>query len=339
MTRPLDDARVEELWQEVERDGAQVARDEGREEGGLVMLETSTLTDEQQSIRAHRFTSTRIVKLVQGRSMEVFNEWFGYAPPFRDSNRPKWGRRLERVIIEAAAEEQGWKRIDYPGTVVDPDDDLFATTADFIADDEIAGDAKNRATDQAWKYAEGEAQESEIVQVTVHCGVLKKTRGVVAALLGGNDLRVIPMSFDAELWDGIKEMCRRFKRDHIDTGTPPPLDYSDAASEYLKARFPKDTGPVIEPTPEAAELVARFRALKLIREEAEKSEQEARNRLLAIVGASAGIAGLCTYKANKASTKTDWEQVAKALKAPTDLVAQFTVTKPGFRVLRLAKGE
>jgi hypothetical protein len=296
----------------------------------------STLTATDMELRQGRITSTRIVKLYQGEALAVFNDMMGFAPPWKDSARPKWGRRLQAAIIEGAAEDQGWKEVLYPPTAISKNEPRFATSADAVADRVVAVEAKNRGGERASLYADG-ALEEEIVQTTWHQGVLGLKDGAICVLLGGNDLRVFPSPFDADTFEGLSEIALRFLRDHVDTGKPPPLDYSDAASDYLKARFPKDTAPVIEPTPEAADLVAHLRALKLIREGAENSEREARHRLLAIVGSSAGIAGLCTYKANKASQKTDWEAVAKALDAPADLVAQFTVTKPGPRVLRLSK--
>ena len=296
----------------------------------------TTLTAADMELREGRITSTRIVKLYRGEALALFNDMMHFAAPFRDSARPKWGRRLQDAIIEGAAEDQGWKEIIYPPTAASTVEPRFATSVDAVADREIAVEAKNRGGERAAAYADGPLEE-EIVQTTWHQGVLGLPKGAICVLLGGNDLRVFPLDFDAETFQGLTEMAQRFLRDHIDTGKPPPLDYSDAAAEYLKARFPKDTGPVVEPTPEAAELVARFRALKLIREEAEKSEAEVRHRLLDVIGSSAGIAGLCTFKANKASQKTDWEAVARAANAPAEIVAQFTTMKPGPRVLRLAK--
>ncbi len=302
----------------------------------------STLTEEQQRIRAHRFTSTRIVKLALGKQMEVFNEWFGFAPPFKDGDRPKWGRRLERAIIDGAAEEQGWRVVEFPGTVIDPEDDLFATTADFVADGEIAGDAKNRAADQAYLYADDEAQESEIVQVTVHCGVLKKPRGVVAALVGGNSLKVIPVPFDADFWGDLKELCRRFKRDHLDTGKPPPLDGSDAAADYLRAKFPTHRGPMLEGDESTEELAFAYRRTCEAVRVAEEQKTRLGNLLRERIGEAEGIAGAgwkATWKASKGSKATDWEAVARELGAPAEVVAKFTTERPGARRLLVSVKE
>ena len=63
------------------------------------------------------------------------------------------------------------------------------------------------------------------------------------------------------------------------------------------------------------------------------------------MGDATAIKGVCTWKNNKDSVKTDWEQVASVALASMSaedqkkLIASYTKTKPGARVLRItAKG-
>jgi hypothetical protein len=77
-------------------------------------------------------------------------------------------------------------------------------------------------------------------------------------------------------------------------------------------------------------------------------DQELQNFAISIkeaIGAGQGVVGngwQATWKQNKASVKTDWEAVAKALRTHAPSVyerteAMFTSEKPGARVFRFKK--
>lgn len=276
----------------------------------------TTLTAQDMATRAGRITSTRIVRLYKGDALAVFNDMMGFAPPFKDSARPRWGRRLQTAIIEGAAEEQGWKVISYPPTAVSETEPRFATSVDAVADVEIAIEAKNRGGERASAYADGPLEE-EIVQTTWHQGVMGLPKGAICVLLGGNDLRVFPAPFDAETFEGLAEIARRFLRDHIDTGVPPPLDYSDAASDYLRARFPKETGALLEPTPELGALVSAVGHARKAKKAAEEACALAENTLKLALGDAAGVKGpgfSASWKTQKGSTYTVTREAGRVLR-------------------------
>ena len=59
------------------------------------------------------------------------------------------------------------------------------------------------------------------------------------------------------------------------------------------------------------------------------------NTLKQRIGDASGIQGVVTWKSNKPSIKTDWEEVAKAVNAPQSVINEYTKTKPGNRPLTL----
>src|SRR5512146_1356976 len=133
------------------------------------MQAATTLTERDQELRKGRITSSRIVRLYRGQALAVWNDIMGIADPIPDNNRMRFGRKLERAIIEAAAEDRGWTRVSYaPGTVTAG---RYATSVDaaVIGDNGLSPvrvvEAKNRALDQVRKYDANEATEEETVQV------------------------------------------------------------------------------------------------------------------------------------------------------------------------------
>jgi hypothetical protein len=52
-------------------------------------------------------------------------------------------------------------------------------------------------------------------------------------------------------------------------------------------------------------------------------------------GDAVGIEGVCTWKQNRASKKTDWQGLAIELGASTDQIEKYTTEKPGARVLKV----
>ena len=95
----------------------------------------------------------------------------------------------------------------------------------------------------------------------------------------------------------------------------------------------------------AAIAMATQQKAKLDEKDAQDRKTEFENRIKLYMGDATAIKGVCTWKNNKDIVKTDWEQVASVALASMSaedkkkLIASYTKTKPGARVLRItAKG-
>jgi predicted phage-related endonuclease len=135
----------------------------------------------------------------------------------------------------------------------------------------------------------------------------------------------------------LVEFAEKWWADHVIQGLPIEADGSEAYDKFLRRRYPTSTAGVLEAKPGHFDLVEAVRAAKAALKITEEVEADAVAKLKAAIGEAEGIAGLCTWKNNKGSPKTDWEQVAKQLHAPADLIAKFTTNRPGARVLRLTR--
>jgi putative phage-type endonuclease len=188
-----------------------------------------------------------------------------------------------------------------------------------------------------WGEGEQDAPDRYVVQLAQQMLVTGAPRGYIAALLDG-DLHTYAFERDAELEQVIVDTIERFWRDHIETQTPPPVDGSPSADEYLKRRFPANRGPVLVADSATEELIASLRAARTERDTAEQRVSLIEQQLKLFVGDADGVtspAGRISWRCNKPSQKTDWEAIAKELSAPPEIVSKHTHERPGPRVFRV----
>jgi putative phage-type endonuclease len=312
---------------------------------------TLGLSNRDQQVRATGIGASEvapILGIVPG-AIDVYARKVGEAPDFEGNDLTEFGHRIEDVIGDGYVARHQGVRIYKPGTLRHPRFDWALATPDRV----VAPPGVGRPAREAWldlleiktvffsgsEYGEagtGEIPEKHLVQVAWQLAVADMPHATLVALVNGS-YREYPVKRDPELEGLLLQAVEKFWVDQVLARVPPAIDGSEAYEAYLRRRHPKDVAPPLPRTPEAEEVVQRLRLAKLATAEAEKAEAEAKQQLLALVGDAAGIDGLCTYRANKPSEKTDWEAVARELNAPLEVVARNTHTKPGSRVLRLTK--
>lgn len=318
------------------------------------------LTEKQRALRAAGLGASE-VPVALGLShfqsaAELAAVKRGELPPFEGNQFTHWGQRLERTIAEEWIDRHRAEGVSIftPGTIRHPTCSVLLASPDrvVVPDGRRAREAWLRLLEikalsvrraEEFGDAADDIPESFIVQTQIQMEVCDLDHATLVPLIGGNDYREYPQTRDRELGGNLVQFVEKWWADHVVQGLPVPVDGSEAATSYLRRRYPAEHGPLLDPTPEVEALVARVRAAKVALKAAEDAEAAATNALRQVIGEAAGIAGLCTWKANRASQKTDWAQVAHALAAhvPPPVVAatlqQFTETKPGARVLRIAK--
>jgi predicted phage-related endonuclease len=75
------------------------------------------------------------------------------------------------------------------------------------------------------------------IQVQWQLGVTGKTHAWLAALHGGNSLRIYEFDFDETLFAHLAKIADRFWTDNVLAENPPPADGSEATSEALQAAY------------------------------------------------------------------------------------------------------
>ena len=183
-----------------------------------------------------------------------------------------------------------------------------------------------------------------LLQVAGYQALTGCARWDLAALIGNADLRIYHFTRDLELEGYLLEEASRWWRDYVIADTPPPPSSELEARQRWPGHSPGRAIEADEGLYTDLTLLARLKAK--IRDY-EKQEQALKDRILPALEDAEIItwAGkeITSYRANKASNKTDWRALAERL-LPTmsealraQFLAEFTTTVPGPRVLRLGK--
>ena len=192
-----------------------------------------------------------------------------------------------------------------------------------------------------WPVDAEEPPQSIIAQTTWQAGI-EIARGMVldgihvARLIEGAELRLYAVKYDPELFALLLAAGKKFWFESVVPRVPPPLDGSDAAGRYLKARYPRNGGNLLPATEEARALAMQYRDAMAIGKSAEDEAARAKYALCAMIGESDGVDGCATWRATK-SAGCDWKALAESKGATAEEITKFT--RPGHRTFRLTLKE
>lgn len=267
---------------------------------------------------------------------DVLEDKRGLAPEFADNERMEWGRRLEGVVIDAVCERLGCVNESFGfvhhGWMGGTPDAVLTFTDDVMAVLEVK--TADRSQAHHWgadgdACADGTAPAHYRAQLLWYCRLVGVTRGYLAVLLGGNELRILCYDEDVSVADVVVDYCREWWLRHVVAGEPLDVDASPACRRLLSAEVREE--PVELPEILAAEYECARKAV----EAAEALKDLAYNRLVAALGgATRGTAGKyrISYTVTKGRASLDVDALRKA--AP-ELVAAHTRTGAPSRRLTL----
>lgn len=178
--------------------------------------------------------------------------------------------------------------------------------------------------------------------------------------------------FSPEIFGRLYELAERFMRDHVETGVPPPPDWTEQYADFVADRFPSERDRKAPLAPLQADnqpavwaAVQRYAMMREVKARAHVELEQARRVIELAIGEGTGLqwpesssapAGKVTWLKNKDSTTTDYAAqsaergriagLAVMAMPDGDLKRQlrgeleatetvYTRTKPGSRVLRL----
>ncbi len=304
--------------------------------------------------RKHYVTGTDAGKLIgvspYGGKFAVWLDKMGRAAPVVETPAMKAGKKFESAILQTYAEEMNCKleHVDgYNLITCDKYPRLGASLDGWNHDLQIPVDAKNiKWKNEKW----GDAWTSDFpeyykAQLQVQMMVTGATFAHLAVMFSGQDFFIYSMEYDEDMAQKILDATEEFWP-YVENDQMPEADGSDEATEYIKSEFARgDAAAVKDPTEEILEALKGLQKAKLDEKDAQNRKTEFENRIKLFMGDATAIKGVCTWKNNKDSVKTDWEQVASVALASMSaedqkkLIASYTSTKPGARVLRItAKG-
>jgi predicted phage-related endonuclease len=156
-------------------------------------------------------------------------------------------------------------------------------------------------------------------QVEWQCEVVGvKTCDVAALFLSSREFRIYRIERNEILIKRLIEIGDIFWHKYVLTETPPPIDGSDAARDYLGLKFPENRVHAMKPAPaEALEIVREYRDAADSEKAAKDRKALARNRACELIGDADGILGRgfrATWKLD-AHGDVDWKALALSLGA------------------------
>ena len=304
--------------------------------------------------RKQYITGTDAGKLIGvspwGGKFAVWLDKTGRAAPVVETPAMKAGKKFESAILQMYAEEMNCKleHVDgYQLITCDKYPRLGASLDGWNHDLQIPVDAKNiKWKNEKWGDAwTDQFPEYYKAQLQVQMMVTGATFAHLAVMFSGQDFFIYSMEYDEDMAQKILDASDEFWP-YVERDKMPEADGSDEATEYIKSEFARgDAAAVKEPTEEILEALKGLQKAKLDEKDAQNRKTEFENRIKLFMGDATAIKGVCTWNNNKDSVKTDWEQVASVALASMSaedqkkLIASYTKTKPGARVLRItAKG-
>ena len=304
--------------------------------------------------RKHYITGTDAGKLIgvspYGGKFAVWLDKTGRAAPVVETPAMKAGKKFESAILQMYAEEMNCKleHVDgYNLITCDKYPRLGASLDGWNHDLQIPVDAKNiKWKNEKWGDAwTDQFPEYYKAQLQVQMMVTGATFAHLAVMFSGQDFFIYSMEYDEDMAQKILDASEEFWP-FVECDKMPEADGSDEATEYIKSEFARgDAAAVKDPTEEILEALKGLQKAKLDEKDAQNRKTEFENRIKLFMGDATAIKGVCTWNNNKDSVKTDWEQVASVALASMSaedqkkLIASYTKTKPGARVLRItAKG-
>lgn len=255
--------------------------------------------------------------------IQVWQEIRGEAPPFEGNRFTKWGMALEPVIRQDYCDQ-------YNATLLVPDKSLFhkerewaRATPDGIAvhGDEWLHLVEIKCVDARSAHRWG-AEGSDEVPPEYFCQVQWQhyVTGLpfthVAALIGGNDLRIHQVDRDDELIADMVTEAERFWEVNIIGGAEPAPDATDAYRNYLVAKYPLVHESYVPATDLTDALAEALHTKRVEMTSLQRESDYIANQLLKICGDARGIetaTGRITFAPRRGSPS--WKVIAEKLAA------------------------
>ena len=237
---------------------------------------------------------TRILGLTPdswGGPLSVWNDKTLPIEPDAANELFYWGHKLEPLIAERYAEEFDVEVIKFDEDYVTPFPHTeiahVAATPDFLV-----GDMADRSTvtivetktvsawmSDGWGSSGSNAVDNVpphyVAQVLWQLGCCEVPRGVIAALIGGNDWRYYPIDADPEWFEMAATTARDWYIEHVHGDRPPP---PDQRSEIIVGA-PDESGLILIADDDLDEIIDARQELKA----AEKASKAELGRLDAII--------------------------------------------------------
>ena len=264
--------------------------------------------------------------------VELWMDKTGQIPPQEAGEAAYWGTQLESIVRAEFTKRTGIE-VTKPAVILQSEEHPFMlANLDGICEVPDVGTCIFEAkTASAYKAGEWEDSipDEYMLQIQHYMAVTGYAGTYIAALIGGNTFKWRFVKRDEELISMLIELETAFWN-HVQDGTPPPLDGSEASAKLLSERFPSSTPLSHITLPDtAADLLAQYDEACEQLEEVTERKQKAENLLKEMMGSNEiGTAGgrIITWK----NVAQEWLD-SKTLKAEHPARCKKYTNKTSYR--------
>jgi predicted phage-related endonuclease len=280
-----------------------------------------------------------------GTPFSVYAAKIGLVPPEPAGEQADAGIFLEPWVLSRWVAKTGkalwtpkatFRVVDRPWELMNPDG--------VTLDGETIVDAKTRSPFDRKKWGEEgspDTPEDERLQVEWYCAIWGAKKWELPVSFD-RQVEVFRGDADRDLGQMVREEVQKFWFDHVVAQIPPTPLTGEAAAEFLRLRFPKNTSTVREAVEYEAALAKKWKTLKDALADAEVQLEAVENEIKLCIGPADGIKGDgwgYTWKKAKDSEHVDAKATLEELMATradlAELVAllklKHTETRPGSR--------
>lgn len=272
------------------------------------------------------------------------------------------GLICERGFIDHIVSQLKPKYWDNDVFVIDPDVPFFAGTQDLVEMDEDGAIVhiheltvtSSRMIDKWGNDGDPNGpMRYKWIQCQWYIGITGAKAGTIWLFVADTgEIRSYPVERSEDSITKLRDLGEEFWLDHVMKKVPP--DGKDLAgvagwknvADSMDAIYPTNNGTEIEATPELVTAAMDYEDARLREKDAQDDKRAAQARLkneMKEADKAAWKYGSVTWKSTKGRQSTDWEAAMTSLlkdgevsqKAYDDAIAQFTVEKPGPRVMRV----
>lgn len=265
--------------------------------------------DSPYSLWLQKTGQTPLNPPVDERTQELFTMGHALEPVIRNLTAERVGKHITKPDTAFASVNRPWQRYN----------------ADGMTEDGVLFEAKN----VSWfMRGEWDGQISDHAEIQVHHGaaVTGATHAIVAALIGGNELKVSTIEINQKIVEIINEQEAEFWG-WVESRTEPPLDAHLKTLEAVTQQWRHADGVVDVETVEAEPWLRQYAEAKKAEAEALRLQAEAKAHLAVMLD---GHDKLVDGKRVLASTRRTRISEKRLREQEPDLFAKFCVKRPVF---------
>jgi len=293
--------------------------------------------------RNHCITASSVAAIVGLHPWEtprtLYERMKGLSTPKESTEAMEMGIDLEPFIAAMFAKRNGLTLgVDLVPNGYDllrhPENSRFAATPDYLLGDDELVECKWAGVNTASSFgreASDEAPSHYLLQCQWQLFVTGRKLCHLAVLTPFG-FRSFKVKADAELQRRLAHFAAKFLGEYIDSDCPPPLTGHTPDTEWVKNKFPQDSGSVVRATDSIEEKIAELGHLTVQIKKLELEAEELLNQVKEFMGEASVLEsdeGKFTYKSQSRSSID-----SKKLRADYPDAAEACTTSVSFRVFR-----